>query len=71
MFVNDTTVSKGMVKYAQQLSRESVLDISGPVSIPEKPVEKCTQKEVRPAKRSMRCLLCCMLSYSKVHQAFL
>ncbi len=48
MFVNDTTVSKGMVKYAQQLSRESVLDISGPVSIPEKPVEKCTQKEVRP-----------------------
>lgn len=47
MFVNDATVSKGMVKYAQQLARESILDISGPVSIPEKPVEKCTQKAVR------------------------
>lgn len=46
MFVNDTTVSKGMVKYAQQLSRESIVDVSGPISVPENPVEKCTQKQV-------------------------
>ena len=46
MFVNDTTVSKSMVKYAQQLTRESIVDISGPISVPEKPVEKCTQKQV-------------------------
>ena len=46
MFVNDTTVSKGMVKYAQQLTRESIVDVSGPISVPENPVEKCTQKQV-------------------------
>lgn len=46
MFVNDATVSKGMVKYAQQLTRESIVDVSGPISVPENPVEKCTQKQV-------------------------
>lgn len=52
MFVNDTTVSKGMVKYAQQLTRESIVDISGPISVPENPVEKCTQKQVPEITRA-------------------
>eukprot|EP00899_Mesostigma_viride_P012006 jgi/Mesvir1/20806/Mv07908-RA.1 len=42
LFVGDK-VSKGMVKYACSLSKETVVDIEGDVVKPEQPVEACTQ----------------------------
>ena len=47
MFADETTVSKGMVKYASQITRESIADIGGVLSIPESPVEGCSQTQVR------------------------
>ncbi len=42
LFVDDKTVSKGMVKYATAIPRESIVDVSGEVHIPETPVAGCT-----------------------------
>jgi aspartyl-tRNA synthetase len=53
MFVDDTTVSRGMVKYASSISRESVVDVAGTVAVPENPVTSCTQSQAR----STACLL--------------
>ncbi|CAL5222285.1 g4624 [Coccomyxa viridis] len=39
LFVDDKTVSKGMLKYATAISRESLVDVSGEVHVPETPVE--------------------------------
>ena len=47
LFVDDKTVSKGMVKYASAIPRESILDISGEVSVPETPVAGCSCSQVR------------------------
>jgi len=44
LFVNDTTVSKGMVKYAQNISKESIVDIVGLVATVDPPVEKVSQR---------------------------
>lgn len=46
LFVDDTTVSKGMVKYASAIPRESIVDITGIVAKPNVPVEGCSQSEV-------------------------
>ncbi|KAG1671000.1 hypothetical protein FOA52_014242 [Chlamydomonas sp. UWO 241] len=46
LLTNDTTVSKGMVKYASQITRESIVDIGGTLNVPEVAVEGCTQTEV-------------------------
>lgn len=46
LFVNDTTVTRGMVKYASQLTRESIVDIEGLVTVPESPIASCSQSEV-------------------------
>ena len=46
MFVDDVHVSKGMVKWASALAKESVVDIKGLVVKPEVPVESCTQNEI-------------------------
>ena len=48
LFVDDSTVSKGMVKYASQIPRESIVDVEGTVAIPQNAVESCSQSEVRP-----------------------
>jgi len=45
-FVNDTTVSKGMVKYVGSLPSESIVDVEGVVTKPEAAVDGCTQKEI-------------------------
>ena len=42
LFVDDKTVSKGMVKYATAIPRESMVDVSGEVHVPETPVAGCT-----------------------------
>ena len=49
LFVNDKTVSKGMVKYAANLTRESVVDVEGTISVPPEPVAGCSQSEVQTA----------------------
>lgn len=46
LFVDDSTVSKGMVKYASAITRESVVDIAGVCVRPLAPVEGCSQSEV-------------------------
>lgn len=46
LFTNDKTVSKGMVKYASNLSRESIIDVAGTVVVPQEPVIACTQSQV-------------------------
>ena len=46
-FVNNETVSKGMVKYASDLPRESVVDVTGKVWVPKEPITGCTQQQVR------------------------
>lgn len=47
LFVDDVSVSKGMVKYAAAIPRESIVDVEGEVTLPEKPVEACSQSQVR------------------------
>ena len=57
-FVDDVNVSKGMVKYVSNLTKESVVDIVGSVlSWPEEgPVLSCTQTDVEMAPTSIRCI---------------
>jgi len=43
MFVGEG-ISKGMVKYGQSLSPESIIDIKGKVSPPAESIKSCTQK---------------------------
>jgi len=46
LFTNDTTISKGMVKYASNLSRESIIDVEGTISVPQESIAACTQSQV-------------------------
>lgn len=46
MFADDKVVSKGMVKYASLLPRESIIDVEGSIFVPKDPVQGCTQSEV-------------------------
>ncbi len=46
LFVDNTTVSKGMVKYAAGIPKESIVDVEAKVVCPEALVEGCTQNEV-------------------------
>lgn len=46
LFADDTTVSKGMVKYASQITRESIVDVGGLVCTPKDPIEGCSQSQV-------------------------
>lgn len=48
LFVDDVTVSKGMVKYASQIPRESIVDVVGTVAVPQNAIESCTQSQVSP-----------------------
>ena len=59
LFTNDKTVSKGMVKYASNLSRESIIDVGGSIVVPEQPVAACTQSQVllRTSHVSVRVLV--------------
>lgn len=56
LFTNNTTISKGMVKYASNLSRESVIDVEGTISLPQEPVVACTQSQVELHVTSIRCI---------------
>lgn len=54
MFADDTVVSKGMVKYASQITRESIVDVGGLLSCPEAAVEGCSQSNVSGSALSHR-----------------
>ncbi|KAL3148286.1 hypothetical protein ABBQ38_013752 [Trebouxia sp. C0009 RCD-2024] len=56
LFTNDKTVSKGMVKYASNLSRESIIDVAGTVVVPQEPVIACTQSQVELHVTSIHCI---------------
>jgi nondiscriminating aspartyl-tRNA synthetase len=43
LFVSEGIVSEGMIKFAEKLSLESIIDIEGSVRKAVKPVESCTQ----------------------------
>lgn len=53
LFVDDKTVSKGMIKYVTSLEKETIVDVVGRVSAPEVPVESCTQKAVEVQVRTV------------------
>lgn len=46
LFVDDVNVSKGMVKYASAIPRESIVDVEGRVTTPQAPIEACSQSQV-------------------------
>jgi aspartyl-tRNA synthetase len=56
LFVDDATVSKGMVKYASNLPRESIVDVEGVVCRPQEPIEACSQSEVELHVTAVRCV---------------
>ncbi|KAK4353561.1 hypothetical protein RND71_025755 [Anisodus tanguticus] len=49
-------VSSQMVKYATSLSKESIVDIEGVVSIPEKPITGSTQQQVEVQISKLYCV---------------
>jgi hypothetical protein len=57
LFADEVTVSKGMVKYATQITKESIVDVEGLVTLPDKPIEGCSQKDVRRAEQPARSYL--------------
>ena len=46
MFADDQKVSKGMVKYACGIPKESIVDVGGVLVQPQQPVESATQSNV-------------------------
>lgn len=46
MFADDVKVSKGMVKYACGIPKESIVDVGGILTCPEAKIESATQKDV-------------------------
>lgn len=52
-FVDDTFVSKSMVKYIGNISKESIVDVSGVITCPESPIESCSQSMVEIQIRSV------------------
>lgn len=56
LFTNDTTISKGMVKYASNLSRESIIDVEGTISVPKESIVACTQSQVELHVTSIHCI---------------
>jgi aspartyl-tRNA synthetase len=41
--VNDK-ISKGMVTFAAKIPKESIIDVKATVTVPERPVQTCSQK---------------------------
>ena len=55
--VDDVNVSKGMVKWVSNLTKESVVDIQGVMMAPESgKVESCTQQDVELVAQSIYCV---------------
>ena len=56
LFVDDVAVSKGMVKYVVAIPRESIVDVEGTVTCPERPIEACSQAGVELQVTAVRCV---------------
>ncbi|KAM3338674.1 hypothetical protein P3S68_030760 [Capsicum galapagoense] len=54
--VKPELVSLQMVKFATSLSKESIVDIEGSVSIPAKPITGCTQQQVEVQISKLYCV---------------
>ncbi len=67
LFVDDVNVSKGLVKYAAAIPRESIVDVEGVIDSPEQPVEACSQslvsKDQGQATGPTSGLICCRRGY--------
>lgn len=50
LFVDDVNVSKGMVKYASAIPRESIVDVEATLVLPQALIEACSQSQVRGAE---------------------
>jgi nondiscriminating aspartyl-tRNA synthetase len=46
LFVSEGIVSEGMIKFAEKINIESIIDISGTVKKASKPIESCTQSQI-------------------------
>lgn len=56
LFVDDVTISKGMVKYTSTLPRESIVDVEGVLDRPQVPIESCSQSEVELKVTVVHCI---------------
>jgi aspartyl-tRNA synthetase len=54
MFADDVKVSKGMVKYACGIPKESIVDVGGILTCPQAQIESATQKDVSEKDQSLR-----------------
>lgn len=54
--VKPELVSSQMVKYATSLSKESIIDVEGVVTIPEKPITGATQQQVEVQISKLYCV---------------
>lgn len=45
LFVNER-MSKQLMKYAESINKESIVDVRGVVNVPDQPVMSCTQSDV-------------------------
>jgi aspartyl-tRNA synthetase len=55
-FQNNTDVSPEMIKYIAGLPVESVVDVEGIVTVPDQPVDSCTQKMVEIQIKKFHCV---------------
>jgi hypothetical protein len=58
MFADDVKVSKGMVKYACGIPKESIVDVGGILTCPEAKIESATQKDVSFDSTELTCCCC-------------
>ena len=54
--MDEVNVSKGMVKFVSNLTKESVVDIQGVVKKPNEPIAGCTQQTVELEASSIFCI---------------
>jgi len=55
-FQNDNNISQAMIKYISGLPVESIVDVEGTVTVPNDPVDSCTQKMVELQITSFKCI---------------
>ena len=56
LFVDDVKVSKSMVKYASTISKESIVDVRGEITVAEVPIESCSQSQVEISVTELHCV---------------
>ena len=69
MFSNDETVSKPMVKYASQITRESIVEVEGTVVVPEMRIEGCTQKDAEIHVTRIQVSRICMYTSHRIDRS--